>query len=70
MLREVVAGGPAATAGLASGDVITRIDDVEISSMSSLVIALRSHQPGDTVMITYRPGGTESTVSVALTEKP
>jgi S1-C subfamily serine protease len=70
MLREVVAGGPAATAGLASGDVITRIDDVEISSMSSLVIALRSHQPGDTVMITYRRGGTESTVSVALTEKP
>jgi len=70
MLREVVVGGPAATAGLASGDVITRIDDVEITSMSSLVVALRSHQPGDTVMITYRRGGTESTVSVALTEKP
>jgi S1-C subfamily serine protease len=70
MLREVVAGGPAATAGLASGDVVTRIDDAEISSMSSLVVALRSHHPGDTVMITYRRGGTESTVSVVLAEKP
>ncbi len=70
MLREVVVGGPAATAGLLSGDVITRIDDVDISSMSSLVVALRSHQPGETVMVTYRRGGAESTVNVVLAEKP
>ena len=70
MLREVVPGGPAATAGLASGDVITKINDEAVDSMSSLVVALRDHRPGDTVMITYRRAGVESTVNVVLAEKP
>ncbi len=70
MLREIVPGGPAANAGLVSGDVITRLNDVQIDSMSSLVVALRSHQPGETVMVTYRRGSQELTVSVVLAEKP
>jgi S1-C subfamily serine protease len=70
MLREVIAGGPAATAGLASGDVVTKIGDVDVSSMSGLVAALRAHQPGETLPITYRRDGVESTVNVVLAEKP
>ena len=38
--------------------------------MSGLVVALRSHQPGETVAVTYRRGGTEPTVNVVLAEKP
>ena len=70
MLHEVVAGGPAATAGLASGDVITRIGDTDINSMSSLVVALRGYHPGETVPITYLRAGETKTVDVVLTQKP
>ena len=70
MLREVIAGGPAATAGLQNGDVITRIGDVDVTSMSGLVVALRDHQPGETVSVTYVRGGQPTTVNVVLAEKP
>ena len=70
MLREVIAGGPAATAGLQSGDVITRIGDVDVTSMSGLVVALRDHQPGETVTVTYVRGGQPTTVNVVLAQKP
>ncbi len=70
MLHEVVAGGPAATAGLASGDVITRMGDTDINSMSSLVVALRGYHPGDTVTITFLRGGEERTADVVLAQKP
>ena len=70
MLREVIAGGPAATAGLQSGDVITRIGDVDVTSMSGLVVALRDHQPGETVAVTYVRGGQPTTVNVVLAQKP
>ena len=66
MLREVIAGGPAAVAGLQSGDVITRIGDVDVTSMSGLVVALRDHKPGETVAVTYVRGGQPSTVNVVL----
>ncbi len=70
MLREVVEGGPAAAAGLASGDVVTRIGDTDVSSMSGLVMALRSHRPGETVPVTYVRDGQSFTVDVVLAEKP
>jgi putative serine protease PepD len=70
MLREVIAGGPAAAAGLQSGDVVTRIGDVDVTSMSGLVVALRGHKPGETVAVTYVRGGQPSTVNVVLAQKP
>jgi len=70
MLREVIAGGPAATAGIQSGDVITKIGDVDVTSMSGLVVALRDHKPGETVAVTYVRGGQPTTVNVVLAQKP
>ena len=48
-LTRVVPDGPAAAAGLQEGDVVLALDGVQTTSMSSLVVALRSHQPGDAV---------------------
>jgi S1-C subfamily serine protease len=70
MLREVVDGGPAAVAGLAAGDVITKLGDVDIGSMSALVVTLRSHVPGETIPVTYLREGVAQTVNVTLVEKP
>ncbi|TCO52302.1 S1C family serine protease [Actinocrispum wychmicini] len=52
-VSEVVAGGPAAQAGLAAGDVITSIGDTAIDSATTLTHLLDQHHPGDTVQVTW-----------------
>jgi S1-C subfamily serine protease len=47
-------GSPAAQVGIASGDVITGIDQTPIGSANDLTAELQSHQPGDTVTITWQ----------------
>jgi len=64
---EVVKGGPAATAGLPSGVVVTKVDDRVIASANALVAAVRSRAPGDKLQITYvDPAGANQTVQVTL----
>jgi S1-C subfamily serine protease len=68
-LAGVVDGSPAAGAGLLADDVITAIDGTPISSMTGLVLALRSHDPGDVVAIDYVRDGENHTCTVTLSEK-
>jgi putative serine protease PepD len=64
---EVTAGGAAASAGLPSGVVVTKVDDRVINSADALVAAVRSKAPGDKVTLTYLdPAGKEQTVQVTL----
>lgn len=65
-VAEVVQGSGAAEAGLQQGDIITKVDDQTVSSATELVIAVRSHNPGDTVTVTYNRQGTEGTAEVTL----
>ena len=52
-------GGPADQAGLQLGDVITAIDDTEITSLDDLTAARKSYSAGDTCTLTvYRQGET------------
>lgn len=57
---------PAEKAGLQQYDVITKVDDTEISSTSDLQSALYKHQVGDTAKITFYRGDEEKTVEVEL----
>lgn len=50
-------GSPAAKAGLQSGDVVTKIDGVEVKDPSALVAALQGMPPGKTVKLSIRRGG-------------
>jgi S1-C subfamily serine protease len=50
-VTKVVDASPAALAGLQSDDVITSVDGHHVSSMSSFVVALRGHHPGDSITI-------------------
>ncbi|MGW1029229.1 S1C family serine protease [Streptomyces sp. NPDC002577] len=65
----VTAGGPADKAGLKPGDVITKLDDTVIDSGPTLIGEIWTHQPGDTVKITFKRDGKEHTVDVVLGER-
>ena len=57
--------GPADQAGLQMGDVITAIDDTEITSLDDLTAARKSYTAGDTCTLTvYRQG---ETITLQLT---
>jgi S1-C subfamily serine protease len=52
-ISSVVAGGPAAKAGLAAGDVITAVDGTSIADAAALHTALVGKDPGQTVAVTW-----------------
>ena len=67
---EVVADSPAATARLATDDVIVAVSGTPVRSMSALVIALRERQPGDRVELEVLREGERTTVGVELATRP
>jgi putative serine protease PepD len=64
--KAIVAGGPAALAGLKAGDIITRIKDRTITSAEELIVAVRSHNVGERVEIFYTRKGKQATTSLVL----
>ena len=65
-ITGVRAGSPAEQAGLAAGDVITAIGEKHIGNLYDMTDALRSHQPGDTVVIVSRRDGVERRATTVL----
>jgi putative serine protease PepD len=68
-LTRVEPAGPAEAAGLEQGDVVVALDGVQTTSMSSLVVALRSHRPGDVVSVTFVRDGAQRVATVTLTDR-
>jgi putative serine protease PepD len=66
----VVAGGPAASAGLKAGDVITSLDGRSVTNYNSLTSAVLAAQPGEKVAITVTRDGSTKNLSVTLTNRP
>ena len=58
---------PAAKAGLQEGDVITKVNDKEISNVAYFRYELYKHKIGDTLEITYLRDGKEKKTSIKLT---
>jgi putative serine protease PepD len=65
-VQEVTAGSTADKAGIAKGDVITKVDDRLITGPDSLVATIRSYRPGDEVTVTYTSGGDTKTAKLTL----
>lgn len=65
---QVQAGSSAGKAGLRRGDVITALDGRLTDSADALIAAVRSHRPGDKVMITWLSGlgGAQHTATISL----
>ena len=68
-VQEVAAGGPAATAGLVQGDVITSIKSTPATSVG-LAFLLVTAKIGDEVPIEYRRGGETRQATLTLAEQP
>jgi len=69
-VHAVSAGGPAARAGLQAGDVVTKVDDRVVTEANGLIVAVRSHDPGSTVTVTYLRNGASHTAQVTLASAP
>ena len=59
-------GSAAANAGIKVGDIITKFGDKTIDTTSDLLLAVRSHNPGDVVKVVFNRAGEEQTVDVTL----
>ena len=70
MVYLVVPGTPAEQAGLQAYDVITRINGEGVTTADDVVLAIRAHEVGDTIEITYFRGTRETTTSATLVERP
>jgi putative serine protease PepD len=68
-LMSVADDSPAAVAGLRAGDIVLGIDNRFVTSSSDLVVALRNHQPGDAIAISYRRGNDQGSTLAMLAEK-
>ena len=66
-VESVEAGSAAEAAGLAEGDVITRIDDQLTTDSESLVATIRGRRPGDDVTLTVVPGGADGAETIEAT---
>jgi putative serine protease PepD len=56
----------AARAGIRQGDVITKIGDSSVNSVDQMLVAIRRHQPGDTINVTYTRNGSTQSAEVAV----
>ncbi|MET8697544.1 trypsin-like peptidase domain-containing protein [Kitasatospora sp. NPDC004723] len=66
----VAPNGPADSAGLQVGDVITRIGDTAVDSLNSLTTALASLAPDTKVTVTFTRDGQSKTAEVTLGTLP
>ena len=66
---DVPAGTPAAVAGLEEGDIVTAVGDKKVNDGISLIVAIRSHQPGETIRLTVLRDGDEVKVNITLDAK-
>jgi len=70
-IQDVVAGDPAAQAGLTTGDTITSIDGHSVTSDDSLTNALLAERPGASVSISYvDTSGQQQTTTATLGSGP
>lgn len=65
VVASVVPGSPADDAGLQAGDVITAIDDTDVTA-ASIAAAIRDYQAGDTVTLTITRDDEDMTLDVTL----
>ena len=69
-VQTVTPGGPAAKAGLRTGDVITKINGQPATSTIELQELTLTMKPGATVQLEYSRGGQSATATVTLGAEP
>jgi S1-C subfamily serine protease len=70
LVGNIVAGGPAAKAGLRAGDRVLQIGGQPIRGADDLTAAVNDHKPGDKVQFQVDRGGQRRTLTVTLGSQP
>jgi len=70
VVEDALPGTPAQGAGIQSGDVIEKVDGVDLNNGETLGGVLQLRNPGDTVKVTALRNGTEVTLSATLGDRP
>ncbi len=70
LISEVQKDSPASAAGLKQGDVILRLNDVELKNVSDLRNRVALLQPGSKAMLDIMRDGREKKVQVTIGEQP
>ena len=70
LVRSLDPNGPAAKAGLAEHDVITKIDGQAVGSHADLVREVQKHQPGKEIAVEFIHQGKPANKSVTLAARP
>ena len=65
-VAEITGDGPAEMAGLATGDLITKLNGQLIADATSLIVTIRANAPGDQVMLTVVRGDKTLNIPVTL----
>jgi len=66
MVTAVLAGGPAARAGIRVGDVVMSVDKHRVDSIEDVMAIVRHDAPGQAVVVTIRRGSTEVAMQLTL----
>jgi putative serine protease PepD len=69
-VAQVTAGGPAATAGLQPGDVITSIGGKSVDDSTALSSIVDAHKVGDQVQVDVTRNGSKKSITVKLGQRP
>jgi hypothetical protein len=70
VVRTLQPGGPAAEAGLATSDVITKVGGKAVGTHEELRDAVSAHQPGDEIAVDYIHRGAVKTARIVLDSAP
>lgn len=65
-VADVTADSPADKAGIKVGDIVIAMGDQQIASADGMILAVRSHDIGETVKVTVMRGNEEMTFDVTL----
>jgi putative serine protease PepD len=66
-ISSITGGGPAANAGLKTGDIVTRLDSKPLDGPADMIALVRKYPPGASVKVEYQRNGALHTAQVTLT---
>lgn len=69
-VRQLTINGPADKAGLQRGDIILKVDDTAVNTVTDLRAAIADHKVGDSVKVQFERSGSKQTVDITLEEMP
>ncbi|MFZ5646921.1 MAG: S1C family serine protease [Bacillota bacterium] len=69
LVNAVVEGGPADSAGIMQGDVITEIDSKKVANANDLTSIIEKMKPGQSAMVVFYRGSKKLVINVKIGEK-